>query len=91
MKTKKQIWMVFTCDEWGGNAKCIMCTTSEAKLRNFIRDKIYDETFNYNDASEPRGRQVMDFVEDWKRETREWINSRLHNGCYTYCYDGEEM
>lgn len=90
-KRKKIIWMVFVCDEWGSNAKCIMCTTSETKLRTFIRDKIEDGTFDYNDNSNVRGRQVMDFVEDWKKETRDWINGRLHCGYYDYTYDGEEI
>ena len=88
---KRQIWMVYACDEWGGNAKCIMCTTSITKLKSFIRNKIQDGTFDYNDSSSYRGRQLMDFVEDWKHETRDWINSRLHYGYYNYCYDGEEL
>ena len=91
MKTKKQIWMVYTCNEWGGNRKCIMCTTSADKLRKFLGDKILDGTFDYNDASKCRGLQIADFVQDWRRETRDWINSRLHYGYYDYCYDGEEM
>lgn len=91
MVSKKRIWMVFACDAWGGDLECIMCTTSVAKVRSFIRDKINDGAFDYNDSSSYRGKQVMDFVEDWKHETRDWINSRLHGGCYTYCYDGEDM
>lgn len=91
MKTKKQIWMVYACDAWGGNTECIMCTTSVTKLGAFIRDKINDGTFDYNDTESCRGYQVMDFVQDWKTESRDWINSRLHYGYYDYCYDGEEI
>ena len=91
MTSKKPIWMVYECDSWGGNALCAMCTTSQIKLRNFIRDKINDGTFDYNDTLNCRGQQVMDFIEDWEYETSDWINSRLHGGYYTFCYDGEEI
>ena len=92
MKSKKQIWMVYTCDDWKGKPmQCIMCTTSVRKLKSFIIAKIKDNTFGYCDDELSKTKQIAKFKADWTLQTRDHITWNLKNGYYDYCYDGEEM
>ena len=94
MASKKQIWMVYTCDNWKGKPmQCIMCTTSVRKLKSFIITKIKDDTFSYSIGgfSANKTEQIKQFKADWELKTRDEINWNLIDGYYDYCYDGEEI
>ena len=97
-ESKKQIYRVFTCADWGIDAKCVMCTTSVSKLKSFIKEKIKDDTFSYNSYLDDKGKaalsktkQCKEFLEDFKNEKRCVINNKLKGGYYDYIYDGEEI
>lgn len=90
---KKQIYTVFTCDDWKStnSMKLIMCTTSKRKLKSFIASKIKDDTFGYDDEERSKTKQIEQFKFDFNTGLRDIINERLHNGYFDYCYDGEEV
>ena len=97
-ESKKQIYRVFTCADWGIDAKCIMCTTSATKLKSFIKEKIKDDTFGYNNYCDEKGKdaprktmQCKEFLNDFKNQNRCVINNKLNGGYYDYIYDGEEI
>lgn len=91
--SRKQIFMVWSCDDWQSrdSMRLLMATLSTRKLRSFIAARIEDDTFGYEDDEIPKKRQVERFKFDFDNGLREVINGRLHNGCYDYCYDGEEI
>ena len=88
----KQIFILYSCDEWDSNSKAILCTLSEMKLKKAIRTCIEKDEMNYSDGSKETPttkEQVKMFERDWKTETRRTICDRLKYGHYTYVYDGE--
>lgn len=90
----KQIYTVFSCDEWKSrdSMRLLMATTSVRKLKSFIVRKIADETFAYDKGEELSiPQQVKLFKADFENDLRNNINNRLHYGFLDYCCDGEEI
>lgn len=89
----RQIFVVFSCDEWKStnSMRLLMATTSGCKLKSYIAKRIKDDTFGYGDEELSKKKQVEKFKFDFSASTIGTINSRLHNGYYDYCYDGEEI
>ena len=92
-KTKKQIYLLFTCDEWctKSTQRLIMATTSVEKLKTKIAQLITKGDFDYNNSEWDRNTQVKYFKKDFDTYTRTDINSLLKYGFIDYCYDGEEI
>ena len=89
----KQIFMLYSCDDWKTKpCPIVMVTTSEAKLKRGIRTCIEKGDMVYSDGSKENPtvkEQIAMFNRDWKIETRTVINDRLTYGFYDYMYDGE--
>ncbi len=91
---RKQIFYLLACDVWKSTASYspVVLTTSATKLRRTIARQIELGTMEYDapEGSTPR-QQAKKFLNDWRTETRDTINSRLSYGLYDYAYDGELM
>ena len=93
MVKKKQIFIIFACDEWRsrGSSSLLMVTSSVRKLRSFLVKKISAGDFIYRDADLPISKQVKSFKYDFDHMDNTYINNNLLYGYYDYTYDGEEM
>ena len=91
MKNKRQIYLVYSCDDWKStdSMRLEMATTSVRRLKSFIAKKIKAGDYYY--GSEEESRQVERFKRDFDTETRDYINSLLIYGFYDCTYDGEEI
>ena len=91
MKSKRQIFLVYACDEWKSkdSMRLELATTSVRRLKSFVAKKIKDGDYYYNSARESM--QVAEFKQDFVHKTRDYINSKLVYGCMDYVYDGEEI
>lgn len=91
----KQIYTVFTCDNWKSrdSMNLIFCSTSQRKLKSFIAKKIEDNTFSYNHGEEDlsKNKQVKMFKSDFDIISHDYINCNLNGGYLDYYYDGEEI
>lgn len=89
----KQIFTVYSCDILGNDdsMRLIMCTYSKRKLKSFIIKKISQGVFEYGDDNLSITKQVAMFKNDFEKNTRNVINSKLWYGRFDYCYDGEEI
>ena len=97
MKNMKQIFIVYSCDEWKTKPMSIeMVTTSSRKLKSFIAHMIYMEDAEYlpfDQIGHKRTavQQEKLFKEDFDKLTRDEINSNLRYVFYDYAYDGERI
>lgn len=90
----KQIFLVYSCDEWKStdSQRVIFVSTSQRKVKAFIRKCIENGTMTYDTGDTPSPKQAgKRFAEDWKNKTRYDINSILGYGLYDYVQDGEEL
>lgn len=92
-KTQKQIYLLFTCDEWctKSTQNLIMATTSKTTLKLKIAELIELGDFEYNNPEWDRKRQSSSFKKDFDKGSRTDINSLLKYGFIDYCYDGEQI
>lgn len=93
MVSKKQIFVVFACDEYKSrhSMSLLMVTTSVKKLRSFLANKIATDDFVYIDDNLDKDEQVKRFKYDFDNNNRVYINNNLIYGFYDYTHDGEEM
>ena len=92
MKSQKQIFILFSCDEWKSkdDMRVICATTSANKIKNAIITKLKHDEIAYNEDEDLNvNNQINMFKKDWKDKTREFINDRLKFAFYDYVYDGE--
>lgn len=91
--SKKQIFLVFACDEWCSKKSqtLLLCTTSVRRLKTFICREIQKGNFEYNSSVTSRLTQIEEFKHDFDECPRDVINSKLKYGYFDYCYDGEEL
>lgn len=90
----KQIYLVYSCDEWKGtdSKRLILASTSQRKVKAFIRKCIENGTMTYDTGGDSTPKQACKkFAEDWKVKSRYDINTFLGFGLYDYVYDGEEL
>ena len=92
-KKPKQIYLLFTCDEWctKNTQNLIMATTSKTKLKLKIAKLIELGDCDYNNSEWDRKKQVKEFKTDFVKETNQEINSKLKYVFFDYCHDGEEI
>lgn len=92
MSNKKQIFLVYACDEWKTRKEMtlILATTSAKRARDFIADQIRRGDMEYisDDSCESAEKA---FLKDWEKCPRNQINSNLEFGFVDYVYDGEEI
>lgn len=90
-KGKKQIFILFRCDEWEGTDSMRFCgaTTSPTRLKSMIVSEIKEGNMIYGSEEDSVSTQIKNFKADFKKETRTIINGRLKYGYYDYVYDGE--
>lgn len=93
MVSKKQIFVIFACDEHKSrhSMSLLMATTSVKKLRSFLANKIAADDFVYIDDDLDKKEQVKRFKYDFDNNNRTYINNNLIYGFYDYTHDGEEM
>ncbi len=94
MKSKKQIYLLYSCDQWKSRSSMnlIMATTSQTKMCRFIKKKILDEEIVYGSSEHYNERAAAQaFVKDWNTLPRDEINVRLEEYFLDYTYDGEEL
>lgn len=94
MASKKQIYLVFSCDDHKTHysEKLIMATTSVRKLKSFLAKEISNGDIDYsNGITETPKRMSAKFKRDFDVLTRGEINDRLVYAYIDYCYDGEEI
>ena len=93
-KSKKQIYLVYSCDDWvsTGSFQLRMATTSKRKLKSYVAKAIKDDRFEYSwTNNESKTKQVSEFKRDFECVKRCDINNKLKYGYIDYCYDGEEI
>lgn len=98
MKSKKQIYLYFTCDAWKSrdSMQLVMATTSQTRMRKFVEKQIMedDEVRFTNgaleDPADPKA-EMLQFRTAWKTMPRDNINDRLSGAYIEYTYDGEEI
>lgn len=93
-KSKRQIYLVYSCDEWKSNSSMglLMATTSVRRLKAFIAKEIANGNMDYsNGITETPKRMSAKFEKDFDIIPRERINDSLVYGYFDYCYDGEEI
>ena len=93
----KQIFIVYSCDEWKTKPMRVeMVTTSVRKLKSFIAHMIYMEDAEYlrfDQLGHKRTAKQQEelFKEDFDKLTRDEINSNLTYAFFDYAYDGEPI
>lgn len=93
-KSKKQIYLVYSCDDWVSTSsfQLRMATTSVRRLKAFVAKEIADGNMDYsNGITETPKRMSEKFKKDFDTIPRERINDNLVYGYIDYCYDGEEI
>lgn len=93
MASKKQIYLVFSCDGHKTHAseRLIMATTSVRKLKSFLVKEIENGDIHYsNGITETPKRMAARLRKEFDVLTRREINDRLVYAYIDYCYDGEE-
>lgn len=90
-KSKKQIFVLFSCDVWKtwASKRLIGATTSPTKLKKMIIEEIKEEGMTYGNEEASIAKQVAQFKKDFKEKPKDDINSLLTYGFYDYVYDGE--
>lgn len=94
MTSKKQIYLVFSCDIFRTHTseRLIMATTSVRKLKSFLAKEIENGNIDYhNGIPETPKRMAAKFRKEFDILTREEIDNRLVYAHIDYCYDGEEI
>lgn len=94
MASKKQIYLVFSCDDHKTHAseQLIMATTSVRKLKSFLAKEIENGDIDYSyGAEETQKQMVARFKKDFDALTRRELNDHLVYAYIDYCYDGEEI
>lgn len=91
MKSKKQIWVIWSSDAIGEKISPVMITTSITKLKSFLIKKIKSGAALYDSAVYSTTKQIENFKFDFKNHHRDIINSNLSYFQYEYYYDGEEI
>lgn len=93
MVSKKQIFVIFACDEHKSrhSMSLLMATTSVRKLRSFLANKIAADDFVYINDDMDKKEQVKRFKYDFDNNNCTYINNNLIYGFYDYTHDGEEM
>ena len=94
VKSKKQIYLVYSCDGWKSNSSMglLMATTSVRRLKAFVAKEIADGNMDYsNGITETPKRMSEKFKKDFDIIPRDNINNNLAYGFIDYCYDGEEI
>ena len=93
-KSKRQIYLVYSCDDWVSTDSFILrtATTSKRKLKSYIAKAIKDDLFRYGwSDNESKTKQVSEFKRDFEYANRHDINNKLKYGYIDYCYDGEDI
>lgn len=98
MKSKKQIYLYFTCDTWKSrdSMKLVMATTSQTRMRRFAEKQILEDpevrftNGSIEDSADPKA-EMLQFRAAWKTMNRNDINDRLNGAYIDYAYDGEEI
>jgi len=95
MGSKRQIFLVYGCNEWKNKPMpLLMATTSPMKVKMFvsklIEDGDADYDFGHGTDFSPR-RMAKEFRKDFRWMTRDSLNSRLWNVYFDYVMDGEEL
>lgn len=93
-KSKKQIFLLYSCDEWKStdSLRLVCATTSPTKMKMAIASMIEAgemEYFMEEDTTDNLKKAAKRFREDWKYLTRRDLNNYLKYGFYDYAYDGE--
>lgn len=94
MASKKQIYLVFSCDDHKthDSERLIMATTSVRKMKSFLAKEIENGDIDYsNGITETPKRMAAKFRKEFDVLTRREINDRLVYAYIDYCYDGEEI
>lgn len=91
----KQIFLVYTySDELKSRSaeKLAMVTTSQRKVKSFIKSCIERGDMSYGDSDLLSAKKQANlFAEDWKTKTRYELNTNLQFGSFETVYDGEEV
>ena len=94
MAAKKNIYLIFSCDDWHSTSsmKLLMATTSDKKLKSYVAKKIEDGDFQYHsDICDTSKKQAAQFRKDFDVLTRREIHNHLAYGCFELTHDGEEL
>lgn len=93
MKSKKQIFLLYGCNECkdSGSMRLIFATTSKTKIKSMIAKQIKNDYMSYYYDELSTNKQLKLFKEDWENGTRADINNKLIYGYYDYTNDGEEI
>lgn len=93
MAKKKQIFLVYSCDEWksADSMVLLMATTSVSRLKMFIANEIARGNFEWYGEGNTRAQKAASFKKAFSKETRDALNSALTYGFFDYVYDGEEV
>lgn len=94
-KSKKQIFLLFSCDEWKGteSMQLVSVCLSETMLKRAIIREIRDGNMMYNPLTSldcTREEMIQEFKDDWAFRSRQEINGKLVGGFYDYTYNGEQ-
>lgn len=93
MKSKKQIYLLYSCDTWKSKSSMIliMATTSKMKMQRFIANEISSVRVTYDGENRKVKDAVAQFKKDWDSLPRGDINGKLDGLYVDYAYDGEEI
>lgn len=90
----KQIFLVYSCNEWKQNPMpLLMATTSARKMKMFVSDMIEkeDAIYGYEGPDYNPKKRAAEFRRDFGKLTRNELNSSLTFAQLDYTYDGEEI
>jgi len=94
MAVSKQIFLVYSCDEWKTRPMFLLTATLSAqKVKMLISNMIEKEDAIYGneDPDYNPKKRAAEFRRDFGKLTRTELNSRLTFVCFDYVYDGEEI
>jgi hypothetical protein len=87
----QQLYLLYSCDEWKGNACAICVTASVDKLKAAIECCIQKDEMEYSDGRtfETAEDQISLLEKDFVEFDMRIINDRLGYGYFTIINDGE--
>ena len=90
-KTKKQIFVLFSCDEWKDYSSMRLCgaSTSATKLKSMVISEIKEKNMIYGDESSPKSAQIKAIRKAFKEKSPSEINDQLIYGYIETVNDGE--
>ncbi len=95
MESKKQIFLVYSCNEWRETPMhLLMATESPRKVKMFISKLIEEGDAEYaadHDVEHSSRKMAKDFRKDFERRSRDELNDRLAYVWFDYVHDGEEL